>query len=94
MPIAFAEALQQAAVITRALSDLSLFQQNYLAAMVEQAAAQRGVEPPAWVRDVPPLETPYFASGLRTLRQYLMAVSPVPFKRRNLFIDATIGDRV
>jgi hypothetical protein len=93
-PMAFAEALQHSTLIVKALAGLSPFLQNYVAAMVEQAAAQKGQTPPLWVRDVQPLDAPYFAGELRSLRQYLLAVSPVPFKRRNLFVDATIGDRV
>jgi uncharacterized protein (DUF1778 family) len=68
--------------------------QNYVAAMVELAAAQQGTPPPAWTRDVVPLGEPYFASELRSLRQHLLTVAPVPFKRRNLFVDASIGARV
>ena len=93
-PMEFANALQHAAFTTPSRAALSPFLQNYVAAMVEQSAQQKGLTPPAWVRDVPPLDTPYFAGGLRSLRQYLLAVSPVSFKRRNLFVDATIGDRV
>lgn len=62
--------------------------------MVEQSALQKGLMPPAWVRDVPPLDLPYFAGELRSLRQYRLAVSPVAFKRRNLFVDTSIGGRV
>lgn len=76
------------------LRDLDSLHQNYVAAMVEQAAALKGVAPPAWTRDVVPLETPYFAAPLRSLRAHLLTVSPVPFKRRNLFVDASIGARV
>ena len=35
---------------------LSNFLQNYVSAMVEQAAHQKGVPPPHWTRDVAPLE--------------------------------------
>lgn len=75
----------------RALSPLL---QNYLAAMVEVAAARHGIAPPAWTRAVPPLEQPWFGSNLESLRLYLLTHSPAPFRRRNLFIDATLGDRV
>lgn len=77
-----------------ALEDLSPFLQNYVAAMVELAAHQKGVAPPAWVREVRPLETPHFATPLVALRLHLLRASPVPFKRRNLFIDSSVGDRV
>lgn len=76
------------------VSALSPWTQNYVAAMVEQAAAQKRTSPPAWVREVAPLDDPYFAVPVPALRPYLLRVAPVAFKRRNLFIDATLGDRV
>jgi hypothetical protein len=67
---------------------------NYVAAMVERAAADKGVEAPKWTCDVEPLDQPYFATDLKSLRPWLLVASPVVFKRRNIFIDATVGDRV
>lgn len=67
---------------------------NYLAAMIEQACAARDVETPAWTRDIAPLTTPVFGSTLISLRLHLLANSPPPFRRRNLFIDTSIGGRV
>jgi hypothetical protein len=43
---------------------------------------------------VKPLERPWFASSLKSLRLHLLTASPPPFRRRNLFVDSTIGDRV
>lgn len=88
-PAQLRDAVEKADI--RGLSDLM---QNYVAAMVEQAACQKGVEPPSWTRDPPALDEPYFATSLRSLRSHLLRVSPVAFKRRNIFIDATVGDRV
>lgn len=76
------------------LRGLSPYLQNYVAAMVELAAHRRGVAAPGWVRQVPPLEEPHFATPLEALRLHLLQVSPVPFKRRNIFIDSSLGDRV
>ncbi len=76
------------------LARLSPYLRNYVAAMVELAAQQQDVRPPAWVRDVEPLETPHFATPLAGLRLHLLRMAPVPFKRRNIFIDSSIGDRV
>jgi hypothetical protein len=76
------------------LDDLSPYLQNYLAAMVELASQQKGVAPPAWTRNVEPLEEPHFATELPGLRLHLLRSAPVAFKRRNLFVDASIGDRV
>lgn len=76
------------------LQGLSDFLRNYVAAMVEQVAHLRKVAPPAWVREVEPLEEPWFAVPFASLRPHLLAASPVAFKRRNLFVDSTVGDRV
>jgi hypothetical protein len=76
------------------LRGASAFVQNYVAAMVELAAHQKGVAAPGWVREVPPLEEPHFATALAGLRLHLLRMSPVPFRRRNLFIDSSLGDRV
>jgi uncharacterized protein (DUF1778 family) len=76
------------------LRELSPFLANYLAAMVEQAAHERGVTPPAWVREIPVLAEPYFATALPGLRLHLLRAAPVPFKRRNLYVDAAVGARV
>jgi Protein of unknown function (DUF1778) len=77
------------------LTGLSPYLRNYVAAMVELAAHRRHVPPPAWVREVEPVETePHFATSLPGLRLHLLRAAPVPFKRRNIFIDSSIGDRV
>jgi hypothetical protein len=75
-------------------SGLSPFLGNYIAAMVEYAGAQRGVAVPAWARSIAPLTEPVYGSELLSLRLYLLTHSPPPFRARNIFIDATLGDRV
>jgi len=67
---------------------------NYVAAMVEYAAAQRGVAPPAWTAAVAPLAEPVFGSALMSLRLHLLTNSPPPFRRRNIFIDSSVGSAV
>jgi len=88
-PILFGEVVARAA-----LGRLSSYVQNYVAAMVEQAADQKNAAPPAWVQDVAPLETPHFATPLLSLRMHLLRSAPVPFKRRNIFVDSGVGARV
>ena len=75
-------------------SGLAPYLANYVAAMVEYACAQHGVAPPAWTRAIAPLTEPVFGSALMSLRLYLLTHSPAPFRRRNIFIDATVGARV
>ena len=70
------------------------FEANYLAATVEHGAAIKGVEPPRWTVTVEPLDAPWFASSLKSLRLHLLTRSPPPFRRRNLFIDSSFGERV
>ncbi len=82
------------AVRVAALAGLPAVTQNYVAAMVELAAAQKGVMPPAWSRTIAPLDEPYFATPMMSLRLHLIAESPVPFRRRNLFVDSSMGSRV
>lgn len=76
------------------LGGLFPYLQNYVAAMVELASQRVGVAPPAWARQVLPLESPAFAADLPGLRLHLLRSAPVAFKRRNIFVDASIGDRV
>lgn len=67
---------------------------NYIAAMTEYACAKKGVAPPAWTCATAPLAEPVFGSELLSLRLYLLTHSPAPFRRRNIFIDASVGSRV
>ena len=64
---------------------------NCVAAMVEVAAHRRGVDPPGWAAETPPLAQPHFGWALRSLRPHQLRVSPVVFKRRNIFFDPARG---
>ena len=74
--------------------DLPPFLANYVSAMVETACAKHAIPVPAWTRRVPPLDEPAFGSTLGSLRLHLLTHSPAPFRRRNIFIDSSLGDRV
>lgn len=65
----------------------------YIASMIERATEIRGLELPQWVKDIGPLSKPYFGSKLKNLRMYLLINSPIAFRKRNIFIDASVGDR-
>jgi hypothetical protein len=67
---------------------------NYVAAMVETAAHRADLAPPRWTAAVPALREPVFGTELVGLRLYLLLNSPPAFRRRNIFIDATVGERV
>ena len=68
--------------------------ENYVAAMVEQACANARIPAPPWASGIAPLDEPLFGSELGSLRLYLLTHSPPVFRRRNLFIDATLGAQV
>jgi hypothetical protein len=67
---------------------------NYVTAMVELAAHRAGIVPPLWTVSVAPLDEPVFIDTSLSLRLHLLTASPVPFRRRNIFIDSSLGDRV
>ena len=75
-------------------AQLSDFNANYVAAMVEFCCVSRSVRLPDWLNDIESLEVPWFASSLAGLRLYLLTHSPPAFRHRNLFVDSTIGDRI
>jgi hypothetical protein len=82
------------AVALADLSRLSPFARNYVAAMVEYAAQRSGIKAPGGAASVASLERPYFASPLKGHRLHLLRTSPLTFRRRNLFVDASVGARV
>jgi hypothetical protein len=73
---------------------LTPFLANYVAAMVEYGCARCSIALPAWTRAVKPLDEPAFGSSLQGLRLHLLTHSPAPFRRRNIFIDSTLGERI
>lgn len=70
------------------------FVQNYVAAMVDHAAQRRHVDAPSWTSDIPALGTPHFGTDLTSLRLHLLVNSAPAFRRRNIFVDAAVGERV
>jgi hypothetical protein len=73
---------------------LTPFIANYVAAMVELACERRAIPVPRWTKLIAPLSDPSFGSALPSLRHYLLTHSPAAFRRRNIFIDSTLGSRV
>ena len=75
-------------------SGLTDYLANYVAAMIEYTAVQKGRKAPIWTEKVAPLNVPVFGSDLKSLQLYLLTHSPPPFRRRNIFVDATVGRRI
>ena len=85
--------------LTRAVSDvesakLGDFELSYVSAMVEYICNIKGVQVPDWALNSPCLTAPYFGSDIQSLRLHLLSNSPAPFRKRNIFIDSSIGDRI
>lgn len=88
-PEAFREAVAE-----QPTDRLNAWSANYVAAMVETAAHWHRLPPPRWTLAIRPLARPAFASPLESLRLHLLLAAPPAFKRRNIFVDSSIGDRV
>jgi len=73
---------------------LDRYWEAYVASTLEHAAARKGARAPVWARGVGPLPEPAFGSPLPGLRLHLLLRSPAAFARRNIFVDASVGDRV
>ena len=84
----------EAAVAEPPAVKLSPYWANYLAATLEHAAGLKHAAVPAWTKDVAPLSEPVFGSSLKSLKLHLLVDAPPPFIARNIFIDASVGDRV
>jgi hypothetical protein len=87
-------ASELAAAVATPPPALPEFHANYVAAMVEQLCAAAAIDAPAWTREIAPLAQPAFGSELASLRLHLLASSPPPYRRRNLFIDTAAGGQV
>lgn len=66
---------------------------NYVAAMTETTCDMHGLPVPSWTRRTEALPEPVFGSALPSLRLDLMTRSPAPFRRRNIFINSSLGER-
>lgn len=73
------------------LVQLSHYRASYLAAMAESAGDAQRLKAPAWTRPVEPLAAPIFGAALAALRPYLLTHSPAPLRRRDIFVDSSIG---
>lgn len=67
----------------------------YTAAMVEELCFKNNIDIPAWVFDKKfRLKEPFFVGGLETLKAFLLVESPLPFRRRNIFVSQNVLKRV
>ena len=57
-----------------------------LASTVESLCDELGMESPGWLADVPACETPWFVSGMESLKAIALAESPLRFRIRKIFV--------
>jgi hypothetical protein len=66
----------------------------YLAAVTETLCREAGLTPPNWTHKPDYfLKEPWFAGHLENLKVILLVESPIPFRRRNLFVSANALSR-
>ena len=57
-----------------------------VAGTVEALCAEAGLPDPPWCQIVPALAKPWFVAGVENLKASALVESPVPFRRRNVFV--------
>lgn len=67
---------------------------NHLAGAIELAAVKREVAPPPWTFRAAVPADPVFGTTLNSARLYLLTHAPVAMRRRNVFVDSSIDERV
>lgn len=61
---------------------------SYFAASVEYLCLESHIPIPGWVHNKKYfLKEPFFAGGLESLKAFLLVESPLPFRRRNIFVS-------
>jgi hypothetical protein len=67
----------------------------YLAAVTETLCREAGLTFPDWTQKPDYfLKEPWFAGHLENLKAILLVESPIPFRRRNLFVSANALSRI
>lgn len=64
------------------------------AAVAEALAMEARLPVPDWCRSVPALREPWFVSGVENLKASALVESPLPFRRRNIFVLANFLERI
>ncbi len=65
-----------------------------LASTAESLCDEIGLEPPAWLADVPACKDPYFVGGIESLKAISIVESPLRFRIRKIFVLENFLSRV
>ena len=68
--------------------ELSPQLQALFAGVVESLATEADLPIPAWCEQVKALPQPWFVAGIENLKASALVESPLPFRRRNIFVLA------
>lgn len=63
------------------------------ASTAERLCAELGITAPDWLEEVPPCRTPWFVSGLESLKAIAIVESPAHFRVRRIFVLENFLDR-
>jgi hypothetical protein len=67
---------------------------SYFAACVEYLCLESHIPMPGWIHKKQYfLKEPFFAGGLESLKAFLLVESPLPFRRRNIFVSENALER-
>jgi hypothetical protein len=64
------------------------------AAVAETLATETGLPLPLWCDGVGTLPEPWFVAGMESLKASALVESPLPFRRRNIFVLANFLSRL
>ncbi len=64
------------------------------ASTAEYLCDELGLEPPTWLAAVPASKTPWFVSGIESLKAIALAESPLRFRIRKIFVLENFLSRV
>ncbi len=67
----------------------------YISATVEELCYRSNLNIPDWVfKKKYCLKEPFFVGGFESLKAFLIVESPLPFRRRNIFVSENVLKRV
>ena len=57
-----------------------------LASTIESLCDELGIDAPAWLANIPACKTPWFVSGIESLKAIALVESPLRFRIRKIFV--------
>jgi transcriptional regulator with XRE-family HTH domain len=83
---AFRSAKNPTYYIQQAPQNLAPKMMALLSATVEILCEEKSISPPQWCTQIKDLPEPWFVSGVEYLKPMALVESPLPFRKRNIFV--------